>query len=370
MIYLDNAATTKPNNEGFAFAQTYIEKYFNPSALYGAGIEISGFLKKARENIVSKICSSGYDCIFTSGGTEADNTAIFSFAKRGNVVTTLGEHSAVYETFMQLPSKGVEIRFARLNKDGSVDVEDLLSKIDEKTSFVSIVHVNNETGAINDINTISAKIKNINPKVIFHSDGVQGYGHLPFRLAKTVDLYSVSAHKIGGLKGVGALIKSNKLCVTPILFGGGQEGGIRSGTENVFGIASFYKCADVRFESIAKDYKKVVQLKSAFLSELNKEIAVISSENASPYIISLSCVGLKGEVIQHMLEGEGVLVGTGSACSAKKHNSRVLKECGYSAEVLSGVIRVSFSHETEINDVVIAAKKLNLAYLKLKEIIK
>ncbi len=230
MIYLDNAATTKPSESAFEKAKTFVtERFYNPSALYNEGYALQSELKKARFVLLSKIAdANAFDLIFTSCGTESDNQAIFSFAKRGNAVTSVGEHSAVLSSFKELKTRGVvETRYAPLQKDGKVDVEKLLSLVDEKTTFVSVMHVNNELGAINDVNTIARLVKQKNPRVIFHSDGVQAYGKIPFRLSKDIDLYSISAHKIGGLKGVGALIKRKSLAFPPYIYGVPSIGEIR-----------------------------------------------------------------------------------------------------------------------------------------------
>ena len=368
MIYLDNAATSAPNAEAVGFANKYLEKYFNPSALYREGLEVSSFIKEAREFISSITGGSKCDLVFTSGGTEADNTAVFSFAKRGNAVTSLGEHPAVFEPFKHLP-QGVETRFAALNRDGSVNVNDLLSKIDEKTSFVSVVHVNNETGAINDVNSIAEEVKRINPKTVFHSDGVQAFCKIPFKASGAIDLYSVSAHKIGGLKGTGALIRSGNLHIHPLIFGGGQENGLRSGTENVFGIAAFYAAAKIKSGAISENFKRVEELKKIVLGGIDREIFdIISPEGGSPYILCITAAGLKGEVIQHKLESKGVIVGTGSACSSKNPHSRILKECGYPASKLEGVLRISFSPENDADEAKSAVNALNEAAAELKKI--
>jgi cysteine desulfurase len=253
MIYLDNAATTKPSFKAFENATAYVtEKFYNPSALYKDGFAMQSELKKARSALLSKVADeTAFELVFTSCGTESDNQAIFSFARRGNAVTTAGEHSAVAVAFQELKSRGVaEPRFAPLNKDGTVNVEKLLALVDEKTSFVSVMHVNNEIGAINDINKIAKLVKEKNSRVIFHSDGVQAYGKIPFRLAKEVDLYSISAHKIGGLKGVGALIKRKSLVLPAYIIGGGQESGRRSGTENTFGIMQFVYATEEKFATL------------------------------------------------------------------------------------------------------------------------
>ncbi len=372
MIYFDNAATTKPLNSALNSAQ-YIneELFFNPSARYHGGVKASSVIKTARDNI-SRFLGSDFDVIFTSCGSESDNTAIYSYLKRGNAITTFGEHSAVYEPFLDLKTKGYDSRFAKINIDGSVNVNNLLSLIDDNTVFVSVVHVNNETGAINDINNIAKECKKINPRIIFHSDGVQAFGKIPYKLSSYIDLYSVSAHKIGGLKGVGALLKNKKIkSLKPLILGGGQEFNLRSGTENVFGIKVFEEAVLDKFTNITSNYDKITNLKRELITRLdNQNIKVISSENSSSYIVSLSAVGLRGEVLQHMLESDGIIVGTGSACNSKKPHSRVLKEAGYDASVLDGIIRISFSPDNTFDEIVYLADKLNLNVTKLKKAMK
>ncbi|MBQ8406695.1 MAG: aminotransferase class V-fold PLP-dependent enzyme [Clostridia bacterium] len=314
MIYLDNAATTKPSERAVSRAEVFLkEKYFNPSALYAEGFALQGELKKARNTLLSFVASDrDFEWVFTSCGTESDNQAIFSFARRGNVVYAAGEHSAVENSFKEVKLKGVEVRQAPLLKDGRVDEEKLLSLIDDKTTFVSVMHVNNETGAINDVNSIARQVKKKNPRVIFHSDGVQAYGKIPFRLAKEIDLYSVSAHKIGGIKGVGGLIKRKSLVLPPYIIGGGQEQGRRSGTDNVFGIMQFAYAAEEKFLSLESDYERLSGYREEFWDILDKEIFTrISDEKTSPYILSVSAKGLRGEILLHLANDNGLIVGTG-----------------------------------------------------------
>ncbi len=369
MIYLDNAATTKPNISALENAQKYLTyEFFNPSAKYRGGIDASNVIKQAKQTF-SKIFGSNFEVVFTSCGTESDNTAIYSYSKRGNIVTSLGEHSAVFAPLDALKKQGYDSRFAKINSDGSVNEESLLSLVDSNTTLVSIVHVNNETGAINDINSIAKKCKEINPRLVFHSDGVQAFGKIQTKLSPYIDLYSISAHKIGGLKGVGALIKNKNLkTLKPLIVGGGQENGVRSGTENVFGISVLESVSIDKTANFEKYYNHVTILKKEFLSLVDTNLfKIISSENSSPYVISLSAVGLKGEVLQHMLEKDGVIVGTGSACSSKNPFSRVLKEAGYDSKTLDGVVRVSFNSDTSIEDVRYAVAKLNENALNLKK---
>lgn len=369
IIYLDNAATTRPDREAVLHANEFLtEKYFNPSALYGGGLSVRGELKNAREALLSRVADvRAYELIFTSGGTEADNQAIFCGGKRGNVVTTQGEHAAVFQSVTELKNRGVEPRFAPLQKDGSVDTEALLRLVDEKTSLVSVVHVNNETGAINDISKIARMIKEKNPRCLVHSDGVQAFGKIPVRLTN-VDLYSVSAHKIGGVKGCGALIKRKSLVLSPYVYGGGQEGGLRSGTENVFGIMAFCSAADGKFATLASDGERMRGLRERLWERLNQEVYLrISPESGTPYILTVSAVGLRGEVLQRLLEARGVIVGTGSACSSKHPFSRVVQACGYKEKELHGVLRMSFSSQTTQEEIDKAADALNEAAKELKE---
>lgn len=364
-IYLDNAATTKPNAVALDKARVFIdEQFYNPSALYNEGFRLVGELKKARSFLLTKIADEReFELVFTSCGTESDNQAIFSFARRGNAITSMGEHSAVAACFDELKNRGViQPRYAPLLPDGRVDVEKLVELVDEKTSFVSIMHVNNEVGAINDINAIAKRVKQKNPRVIFHSDGVQAYAKIPYKLAKEIDLYSISAHKIGGLKGVGALIKRKSLVLPPYLYGGGQEGGKRSGTENVFGIKQFEYAAQQKFACLTADYTRLRSYREQLFALLDKDVYMrISSEDGTPYILTVSAVGLRGEVLLHMANDKGLIIGTGSACSsnAKTRYNKVVLACGYDTKVADGTLRLSFSNETTEEEIVQAAAILN-----------
>ena len=365
MIYLDNAATTKPSLTAFERAREYVtEKFHNPSAMYEEGFALQSELKKARSVLLSKVADEGaFELVFTSCGTESDNQAIFSFARRGNAVTTAGEHSAVSAVFQELKTRGVaEPRIAPLDLDGRVNVEKLLALVDEKTSFVSVMHVNNELGAINDINEIAKLVKRKNPRVIFHSDGVQAYGKLPFKLCKEVDLYSISAHKIGGLKGVGALIKRKSLVLPPYIIGGGQESGRRSGTENVFGIMHFQFAAEEKFATLQEDYVRLSTYREMLWELLDKDVYIrLSSQSTMPYILSIAARGLRGEILLHMANDKGLIVGTGSACSsnAKNRYSKVVLACGYDEKTADGVLRLSFSPQTTEEEIKRAAEILN-----------
>ena len=370
MIYLDNAATTKPDESALARAAEYQTNiYFNPSASYGGGFAVRTQMKAARENLLSRVADpQKFELVFTSGGTESDNQAVFGGARRGNAVTSAGEHAAVYESFKELKNRGVEPRFAPVNRDGSVDLNALLAMVDEKTSLVSVMHVNNETGAINDIAAIAKAVKAKNPRTLFHSDGVQAFGKLVFRLTPEIDLYTVSAHKIGGLKGTGALIKRKGLSLPPLLYGGGQENALRSGTENVYGIMAFAYAAEKKFSTLSADYARMEKYRETLFSMLDGAYFTrISPENGSPYILTVSVEGARGEVLQRMLFDKGLAVGTGSACNSKHRFSRVIQACGYPERVLDGVLRISFSPLTTEEEIGKSASILNTVAKEFKD---
>ena len=373
MIYLDNAATTKPSKNALEEAKIFNDEYFfNPSALYTGGVNSAREIKNSKDFILKTLNAFDHDVIFTSCGTESDNTAVFGFAKRGFAVTDKGEHSAIHKSFLELKNRGVKTEFIDLNLDGSVSTEKLYEFLESNpTNFVSIMHVNNETGAINDINAIAKRVKQINPNTIFHSDGVQAYGKIPYAISKDVDLYSISAHKINGLKGVGALIKRKKLVMPPYIIGGGQENGLRSGTENVFGIKVFEYSAKEKYEKISENFERLSKIKDYFIKNLDKSIfTILSGENSSPYILSVATENLRGETIMHCLENKGVIVGNGSACSSKTPFSRVIESCNVSKKLLNGVIRISFSTETTMEESINAVSIINQTVKELKEIMR
>lgn len=361
---MDNAATTKPNAVAVEKSLPYLyDNFFNPSGLYKEGFDLNIELKETREKLVSFVADKNkFELIFTSGGTESDNTAVFLYGKRGNIITSAGEHSAIISSVNEQKNRGVNLKIVPLNKDGSVNKNALLEAVDERTSFVSIMHVNNETGAINDINDLALSVKQKNKNVIFHSDGVQAFGKIKFKLNNYVDLYSISAHKIGGIKGVGGLIKRKTLHMTPFIFGGGQESGLRSGTENVFGIKVFEYAAEEKYKTISEDAVRLDEYKKLFIQKLNKDIFTpISNENSSPYILCVSAKKCRGEILMHMVDDDGLVIGTGSACSSNSKNrySRVILACGYDEKVADTILRISFSASTNLEEVEKAITILN-----------
>ena len=373
MIYFDNAATSRPDKECLSAAAVYLDqKFYNPSALYAEGYNLHLELEEAKKNICANIADTDvFEAVITSCGTEADNHAIFCGGRRGNIVSTMGEHAAVFAAVTESGRRGVEARFAPLCEDGRVDEDKLMSLVDEKTSLVSVMHVNNETGAVNDVNAIARKVKAKNPHALFHSDGVQAYGKLPYFLSENIDMYSVSAHKIGGLKGTGALIKKKKLQLSPYIWGGGQEHGLRSGTENVFGIKMFELAAAKAYSRITENYKKVSAINARLRELLDERLFVcLSPESGSPYILTVAASGVRGETVLHMCDDEGLVIGTGSACSSNsaKRRSRVMSACGVVEDYIDGVLRLSFSHENTVEEAEAAARILSAAVQKDREL--
>lgn len=356
MIYLDNAATTRVDDKVNKVIEKYnSELYFNPSALYGKGSDLSNALNGVRDKITKVLgCEPNARVIFTSGATEANNLAIFgSNIPRGKTyIFGIGEHPSVYNCAIDLKNKNVDVKFAQLNSVGEIDIDKLKELLDENVGFVSVMLVSNETGAINKIKEIATLIKDKSPRAIFHVDAVQGFCKVPFNMSNCmVDLCTISAHKIYGPKGVGALIIRPNLNIKNINFGGGQEKGTRSGTENVSGILGFGEV----IENL--DYNYIKELKDKFLSNLKPiEDKIQINGNGSPYILSLSIPGIRGETLVHMLEGEGVLLGTGSACSSSKIENRTLSAMGRTKEQVLGAIRISFGKYNTLEEVDFSSK--------------
>ena len=309
--YFDNASTTKVNEDVLNTYIEYTKSYYNPSALYLDSNRIKKDIEETRRNIIAYLKGeSKGKFIFTSCATESNNAVIRSCIKRKDkhYIISAGEHSSIYEPVKALISEGYNIDLCPLNKDGSVNEPMLYSMINEKTSFVSIIHVSNETGAINDIGTITKRIKAINKNIIVHSDGVQALHKLDINLTKLgVDFYTISSHKINGVKGVAGLYIAPNINFSPLLLGGGQELSLRGGTENYSGIKAFEL-------AILKPYKSLEEieiLKNHLLANLEVDYKLISEGYCVPNIIAIAFDGVRGETLVHMLEDEGFLVGTG-----------------------------------------------------------
>lgn len=344
MIYLDNAATTQPFESVINRMQRfYAEEYYNPSALYTPAFRLKKEIDDARM-ILNRQLGSGGNLYFTSCATES-NTWVFTSGiknKKGNVVVSMGEHASVYENAQALIAKGTEVRYVKLDRNGTIDVNDFKRKLDENTTLVSVIHCSNETGAINDISALAKIAKEKAPKALFHSDGVQAFAKIPFKCTDAgIDLYSISAHKIGGPKGIGALWVRDGVRLAPLLIGGGQESGMRSGTENVAGIIGFSEALQT-FLRIDND--KISTMRQMFITALFAVNNLIINESPlnSPFILSVSIPGIKAEILQRKLSENGILIGLGSACASRKKNNRVLAAMQRSMSYIEGSIRISF----------------------------
>jgi len=367
MIYLDNAGTT-PMFEGAVeeYKKYACDVFYNPSAGYGEAIKVSSELGAARKVLLDELGAVKGDVIFTSGATESNNLAIQGSQRSGKweYVFSAGEHPSVNSTANNLLQKGHIVHFVPLGKDGQIDYNKLEKVLNEKTRLISLIHVSNETGAINDIKRVSSIRDRLAPKALLHVDGVQAFCKIPFSVEDLgADLYTISAHKFHGPKGVGALYVKNRNGLKNIVFGGGQESGLRSGTENVAGIMAM-KWAVQHIDTKA-NLAKVQSLKKAFLNELEGDCGIKALEFGSPYIISLSFMGVKGETLMRAVENE-VIIGTGSACSTRYAGNRILEQL-IPHDLITSSVRVSFNAYLSEEDVVRAGQVLKCAYKNLLE---
>lgn len=370
-VFFDNASTTKimPEiaEELVCFNNDY---YFNPSALYyhlhRMGEQNKPTLENMRQSILKCLGGDNGKLIFTGSATEASNLAIFGSVKKNTrkILVSMGEHPSVYNSALELKNRGFDVEFVNLDKTGKVDIDDFEKKMTEDVDFVSIMHVSNETGAINDIARLVSIAKDVNPKVIFHCDGVQAFGKINVNVDDLgVDMYTISAHKIYGSKGVGALYVKNKVSLKPIIFGGGQESGLRSGTENLIGIYTLYRASQIVTKNLDENYNKSLNLKNLFLQKLaktNLKYALHSFEDNSPYIVSVSFEKCRAETLLNMLgDYDNIYVGNGSACSSKKMGNRVLESMGVSKSDIEGNLRISFGLYNTPEEVEYLVQKLS-----------
>lgn len=351
MIYLDNAATTKPFDEIGKIYCACQQNFFNPSAVYGKAVDVRKQIDQARQTICACLGGTHGKIIFTASATEADNLALSSFRPRANnsMAIFVGEHPAVYNKAKSLENLGANVIYLPSNEQGQVS--DIEKHITPNTTFVSIMHVSNETGAINDIAKIVKTIRKIAPKAIIHSDGVQACGKITVNLRELdVDMYTISAHKICGAKGVGALWVRNGININPIIWGGGQENSIRSGTENVAGILGLEYCVKKVCSEISNNFDKVSNYRQMLIEKLQQfGVEFNVNGNGSPYILNITFPYIRGEVLLHSLENYGIYISTGSACSSKKPDNRTLKAMGKTPEQIKGTVRISFSAYEDVD---------------------
>ncbi len=358
-VYLDNSATTRVTAD-VAELMTHImtEDYGNPSSMHNKGFEAEKYLREARETFAGILKVSEKEIFFTSGGTEADNMAIIGGAlanrRAGNhIITTEIEHPAVSECFDFLEKNGFSVTRLKVDRNGQISLSELSDAIRDDTILVSVMYVNNEIGACEPIAEAGRIIKERNRNIFFHVDAVQAFGKYriyPARLG--IDALSISSHKIHGPKGVGVLYIRDKAKITQTVFGGGQQRGMRSGTENVPGIAGMALAAKNCYADFDEDIRKLYELKKFFVDGIrlipDTIVNGLTDENSAPHVVSVSFDGIsKSEVLLHALEERGIYVSSGSACASNKPAiSATLRAIGVERNLLTSTIRFSFSRFT------------------------
>lgn len=369
IIYLDNSATTKPYTEvADCVYNCMLNNYGNPSSLHIAGIEAERLLKASRDIIAKSIGANRDEVFFTSGGTESNNIAIaggVSANKRnGNrIITTKTEHASVSAVFDNLKTQGFDVVYLPVDENGVIDIEFFKNAINKDTCFISCMLVNNEIGTIQPIKQLTKIAKKINPDVVFHTDAVQAYMKVPVDVnALGCDIMSVSSHKIHGPKGMGALYVKKGVKIKSIVFGGGQEKALRSGTENVPFAAGFARAVEINLENLTNNIIKLKKLKEILYYGLkdidNVKINTGMSEIFAPHILNVSFKGIRSEIILHSLESEGIMVSSGSACSSNKpQKSATLTAIGLRDEYIDSAVRISLSH-TNTEDEIISAVEI------------
>lgn len=366
MIYLDNSATTPLCKNSIDKINTAIETFGNPSSLHSLGFEAEKLKENARDCIYKALGvrkTTGDKIIFTSGGTEANNMAIFGCAhskpsnKGKRIITTDSEHPSVLTPFKMLEDEGFEVIYLSTHS-GRIDIEEVKKYVDKNTILISVMAVNNETGAIYDIQNIFKIAKSTNPSITTHCDCVQGFMKIPFFPAKMyVDLCTVSSHKVHGPKGCGALYISAETVktkrITPIICGGGQENNYRSGTENMIGICGFGGAVEYMFSNLQNNYEKTKQLREYAVKALSPLVKINEPENAAPNIINFTLPDIRSETMLHYLSSKGIFVSSGSACSSNhaKKASHVLLAFGISEKEADSSLRVSLSEDNSFSDI-------------------
>ncbi|KKB37573.1 cysteine desulfurase family protein [Bacillus thermotolerans] len=353
MIYFDNSATTKPYKEALSTYVKVNEQFFgNPSSLHHLGLQAERLLFESRKQMASLLGTEAENIIFTSGGTEANNlaikgTALANMHRGRHIITQQTEHPSVINACQQLEEHGFRVSYLPVDSHGQVSAEDVAAALTNETILVSIMHVNNETGAIQPIQEIAKLLKN-EPQVLFHVDDVQGRGKVPLNL-ENIDLCTLSAHKFHGLKGNGVLYKKKGVKLSALLSGGNQESGFRSGTENAGGVAAMAKALRLIEEHRREHGERLRAVQQFLRKELEGRQDVIihtPREGCAPHILNFSVERLKGEVLVHALEERGCYLSTTSACSSRqKKTSTVLTAMGVPKEIADSSVRLSLSYE-------------------------
>ena len=362
-VYFDNSATTRCyDSVKDIVVKTMTEDFGNPSAMHLKGVDAEKYVKEATKTIAGILKVQEKEILFTSGGTESDNLALIGGAmankRNGNhIIITSVEHAAVSQPALYLQEQGFEITYLPVDAQGRVKMEALEAVLRPDTIMVSTMLVNNEVGAVMPVEEIAKLVHEKSPKALYHVDAIQGFGKYRIYPKKMgIDLLAVSGHKIHGPKGVGFLYVDSHVKLKPIIFGGGQQGGMRSGTENVPGIAGIAKAAQIMYDNYDQDIEKLYDLKKCFIEGVKTIDRVIVNGpdcmDGAPHIVSVSFSGVRSEVLLHSLEDKGIYVSAGSACSAHKPQpSATLMAMGVPKDLLSSTIRFSFSVFTTMEEI-------------------
>lgn len=383
MIYLDNSATTKQYPQVTDIMVKHMTETFgNPSSLYQLGVDSEKSVKKARKQLQQAMGAANGKVYFTSGGTEADNMAIFGAARalrrRGNrIVTSKAEHPAVLECCKTLAEQGFEVIYVDVDKKCRLDIGQLEAAIDDQTILVTLMHVNNETGTIMPAGRVKTIMEEKNAPGVFHCDAVQSFGKMP--LCMEADMISVSGHKIHGPKGSGGLYIRDKLNIPALLEGGGQEGGKRSGTENVPAVVGFGLAAELSAAERVSDMERISSMRNYLMEGIcaNLDDVIVNSPQETGEaagsccgsILNISFLGTRGEVLLHTLEQDGIFVSTGSACSSnKKGGSHVLQAMGLSEREIEGALRFSFGRLNSLSEMDVVIDKVTAAVKRFRRL--
>ena len=369
MIYLDNCATTKPDKEVVeVMMKALTDDFANPSSLHSFGLKVEKEIDIARKNAADLIGAQSDEIYFTSGGTESNNIAVHGAIEKNKrrgkkIITSSIEHASIDDQFKHYRELGYEVVYLDVDESGAVDIEKFKKEMNEDTILVSIIYVHNELGTVNNVKEIFDIAKSVNKNVFCHVDGVQAVGKIPVNVKDILcDTFSFSSHKIYGPKGMGGLYKKRDVKIDSLVIGGGQEKGLRSGTENVPGILGFGKACELTKRDLDKRLEHAKEIKEYLLEKLDdnlEDYKINTPENATNFIVSLSILDIRAEVLLHYLEGDEIYISTASACTSNgTHKSTTLKQIGLDDKYAEGTIRICTSKGTTKEDIDTFVEKL------------